>query len=284
MLEKLFPIYSEIKKHKNPGSTVIYVNLVWLWIILSLLVSAYFSYQHVSAKMAEYEHMKKNYAHYNKHLIELSIPEYIQPVVNRARENQQDILDIYKYYHIKINYSQSQKNDFFNKLLLKKATDSDNWFVKISTNQLGVLDAYLLYNTDWLIAHRINLDQLLKEKVGNYELYFTSYPVFIDQRMYGSVTWRPVWLIYPLNTFAVLWICAQVLMISGLCLIVFFHASKKLMRHDNGHKYSVVGLVLKHNRNYEDRGACIILKGIENVTLFPAQPNKPTTGASSEKT
>lgn len=285
MLEKLFPIYSIIRSHKNPGSTIIYINLIWLWMISSFMVGTYFSYQHISAKMAEYEHMKKNYTHYDNRIIELSIPEYIQPAVDRAKENPQDILGIYRYYHIRINHFQSQENDFFNKLLLRKAADSDNWFIKILANRNSrPSNTALLYNTEWLVVHEIDCDQLLKTKIGEHELYFTSYPIFINQKMYGSVTWNPSWLIYFLNTWTVLWRYAQIFTISGLFLILFFYSYKKLFKHYHGPKDCVVGLMLKYNRDHENKGGCIIFKGIENIILFPSRPNKPETEVSNEKT
>ena len=223
----LFPIYRALKPYKEQGYKVIYINLVWIWVILSIGVSAYFSYFHINGKINEFQWMEKNYAHYQNHLIKFKTPPALDAILKKIIISHDTIYNfpIAGYYRVKLD-----SNSYtlpFSKLILNKAAASNSLFLQVQTQNLQ--GAVVIYNSDWLIYHDLDLRQLLKEQIGNYWLYFKAQSQFNDHKIYASLTWEPsCFRIYLLNGFTLIIYCITVLCGCGL-IILFF--TKSLTQH-----------------------------------------------------
>ena len=282
--KKIFPIYTFLLScYQSKERKMIYINLMWVIMITSWILGSYFTVHHIDQKMAEYKHMEENYSHYNGKSIELSVPEYIQPALDNAKENPRDILHVFRYYQIQINDIWGQKTDDFNKILLKKSANSENWVLQIpdqrSKSTLSSADP-LLYNSEWRIIYEIDMDELLTKKMGDYNLYFDYVADFRDQKIYGLLTWSPSWLIHLLNGFAVIWIYIHCLLICAVSAgITLWLARITWKNHEKMDRqgmmwYSGNMTSLKKFLNHAPSSRHIILKGMDNLYLFPPTKRK----------
>lgn len=247
---KIFPIYRAIKSYRAKGHKIIYINLFWIWGILSCITSYYFSAHYLFPKADEYQHMKKNYADYVKYPVELPVLPIMADLLKTAK-NGESAIDFSSYREIKIDKDWKKDGDAFELKILAKSKDSDQWFLRIPKYEYAGPD---LYNPDWLIYYSIPTRQILTEKIGNYDLYFETERQFKDQKIYQLLTWSPSYAkLYVLNSLVVIGIIMVCCLISiiAVALLRWLIVSWYKIANYSGDRYGK-NYFLKHQEGIED--------------------------------
>ena len=234
---KIFPIYRVIKSYRAQGHKIIYINLFWIWGILSCITGGYFSAHYIFTQADEYQQMKKNYADYVKHPVELPVLPIMANLLKTAQESKSAI-DFSSYREIKIDKDWKKGSDAFELKILAKSQDSDQWFLQIQTSEYA---NPILYNPDWLIYYPIPANTILAAKISNYTLYFETERQFKGQKICQLLTWSPSYAkLYALNSLAVIsviFVCCLI-SITAVALLRWLIVSWYKISVYNGDRYS----------------------------------------------
>lgn len=280
LIKKICPIFYALKSGKQKNQKIIYINLIWLWIILSTVTGVYFAVQHINAKILEYQHMKKYYSGYLDQPINLELPKTIEKIISVAQEQDGGITKIRPdedfYYSIEIDGKTARKvNELFDQKLLERSVDSPDWSLYLKEGRPKNLLAHqlhpVLYNKELSIKCVIYTNKLLAKKLGNIDLYFAYRSGIYNQQLYGLISWDPsVSLMIMRNGFTVIFIFLLCNCVAGIILGMFFYLIKKTwMPKPLTSSRDAVDLTILHMTRNDHIKAFLIIKGVEFINIFP---------------
>lgn len=215
---KTFSLYRRLKPYPAQGYKVIYINLVWVWFILSCVIATWFIYQYGTEINSENRQREKVFGQYANYPIELELPKIITKILEGAKSDSSKI-DLTSYYQIKEEALEKENKHPFDLSLLEKSKNSNQWFLQVLPSkpfyQLLFFSSkpnqQIIYNKDWLIYYRISSNEILENQIGSsYNIYFDNKIEFKDHKLYQLLTWNPglaVFLLGALKALLIIFLC-----------------------------------------------------------------------------